>query len=543
MEIAAARKAALAPENARRADIFRRSRPAGVEIPLALGTGLLADVPAGLAGLASLPFVGAEGAANNVQAVQNALTYQPTGDATYSLLDDAAPTLNKIDRAMSAPADWVADKTGSPALAAAAYTAPDALAEVAGLGLLTRPVRRAVAAAPRVAANVARGAKPALVGAAAGGTAGYLLDDEAGAAVGALAGAGMGEFNRQALRAGRALPNVPKSQQGIFAGFGGGANEPKDALALAEQMAHDGNMSTQLLPGSAEWHELNRRIWAETGAKFGPASATAFSLDMLPMYEIDDSGSFLLGEAQDRYKQAKFVQELAKRTDPAAYPAASRAAAAASAYVPDKNGFGGLAGPGPSPGLPNIASAEQRIVHPELFNRFPGLRTLQTEWDPPSPGVEYQGEMDSTGVTNTRMPHKPVLRLSAALRDKRTGTASENPRKVMLHELQHAVQSKTGLGNGGSPRHFPNAANPMAEYARIHAETMARATEKRRDYSSAERAAVYPYDDFMLPDPATSGGQPTVNFGRQRPVPQDGTRWWNPSPTQPAKAPRFYGIL
>lgn len=141
------RKAELAPANAARREAFARARPAGFEIPAMLATSLLADIPAGLTGLATAPFVGLERAAQNVEAVQDALTYVPRGDAALSLLEDAAPALQKVDDVLSAPANWVADTTGSPALGAAAYTAPDAIAEMLGAGLSARGARNAQRAA------------------------------------------------------------------------------------------------------------------------------------------------------------------------------------------------------------------------------------------------------------------------------------------------------------------------------------------------------------------------------------------------------------
>lgn len=136
-------RAELAPANAARREAFARARSPAFEIPATVITGQLADIPAGLIGLATWPFVGADRAADNVRAVQDALTYQPRGDATYAALERAAPALQKVDDALSAPANWVADTTGSPALATAAYVAPDAISELLGAGLAMRSARNA----------------------------------------------------------------------------------------------------------------------------------------------------------------------------------------------------------------------------------------------------------------------------------------------------------------------------------------------------------------------------------------------------------------
>lgn len=273
-----ARRAALAPANAERRAIGERQlaesarrRPALAEIPAALGTGWLADIPAGLVGLASAPFVGAEKAADNVRAVQEALTYQPRGDQTLSLLADAQPAMDRVGSAMAAPAEWVYERTGSPAAAAAAYTAPDALAELVGAGAAMRGVRAGQRAAGRADDLLAR--------------ARQLVNDNPNAAA---ATAGTGLLGASLLDDSEANDAFGAPAAAMFAGFRASPAAPMAAGRRAQELARELNLEMHT-PGSAEWHAANQQIHAQTAAEFGPGGAVHYGLDMLPRWEIDDS--------------------------------------------------------------------------------------------------------------------------------------------------------------------------------------------------------------------------------------------------------------
>ncbi len=112
-------------------DVWRFVEPA-----LAMTTSALAEPIAGLVGLASMPFVGAK-AGSVVESVQSALSYMPQTTEGQEGMDYLTSALAPLGEAMegvsSGAGDWVYDKTGSPVLAAAAYSAPTALLEMAGL--------------------------------------------------------------------------------------------------------------------------------------------------------------------------------------------------------------------------------------------------------------------------------------------------------------------------------------------------------------------------------------------------------------------------
>ena len=106
------------------------------EPALAMGSSMIAEPVSGLAGLAALPF-GADKAARVVEGVRDDLTYAPRSDEGKRGMEVLADTMAPVGEAMQAVesgmGDYVMDKTGSPALAAAAYSVPTAIGSVLGL--------------------------------------------------------------------------------------------------------------------------------------------------------------------------------------------------------------------------------------------------------------------------------------------------------------------------------------------------------------------------------------------------------------------------
>lgn len=96
--------------------------PAAGEMALNLGTGAVAMPVAGLAGLVAAPFVGRERAAQIVSDTQDALTYQPRGQRAQQMQAALATPMAALASGADRAGEWVADKTGSPALGAATNT-------------------------------------------------------------------------------------------------------------------------------------------------------------------------------------------------------------------------------------------------------------------------------------------------------------------------------------------------------------------------------------------------------------------------------------
>ena len=103
------------------------------ETALTMGTGAVSSVGAGLAGLASLPFVGVDQSADIVRSIQEAGTYQPRTEAGKTILGAVAKPFETLERGMSNVGGAVTEYTGSPALGTAAYVAPDIVATLFGL--------------------------------------------------------------------------------------------------------------------------------------------------------------------------------------------------------------------------------------------------------------------------------------------------------------------------------------------------------------------------------------------------------------------------
>lgn len=120
------------------------------ESAAAIGSGMIAEPIAGLAGLVSLPFEGAD-AGGVVNKVKDALTYQPRTELGQQYVQNVgeAPVLKQIGETMQAASqgagDFAYNTTGSPVAGAIATAVPEAIMQAVGL--------RAPAAAGSVAAK------------------------------------------------------------------------------------------------------------------------------------------------------------------------------------------------------------------------------------------------------------------------------------------------------------------------------------------------------------------------------------------------------
>lgn len=121
------------------------NRATGIgEAALSVGSSALAEPLAGLAGIASMPFRGAQ-AGDTVETVRNALTYEPrtapgqqTMQSVGEFLQPAGEALQSVEQGLG---DAAYSATGSPALAAGATALPTAALELIGAGLGGRASR------------------------------------------------------------------------------------------------------------------------------------------------------------------------------------------------------------------------------------------------------------------------------------------------------------------------------------------------------------------------------------------------------------------
>ena len=111
----------------------------GIETAANIGSGIVAEPLAGLAGIAQSlnPFAEEGAGAEAVADVKEALTYKPRGDASKGQLKAIGETLAPVGKALSDTEKFLGDNTlritGSPALAALAHTLPSAALELIGV--------------------------------------------------------------------------------------------------------------------------------------------------------------------------------------------------------------------------------------------------------------------------------------------------------------------------------------------------------------------------------------------------------------------------
>ncbi len=119
-----------------RAETANQQAAKVMEPALTAGSAMIAEPVSGFVGLAGLPY-GSDVAADAVRRTQEALTYQPKTQGGMEGLQGLAGVMQPIGDLMNAPSEYLGDKayelTGSPAVATAAYTAPQAAIELLGL--------------------------------------------------------------------------------------------------------------------------------------------------------------------------------------------------------------------------------------------------------------------------------------------------------------------------------------------------------------------------------------------------------------------------
>lgn len=125
-------------------------------------TGGLAEIPAGLSGIAGLVSGGLEKGARNVERTRERLTYQPRSQAAKaqqaSIAKLVAPVTENIERGRQKAGEWVLDRTGSPAAATAVSVLPEALLALSG----APAAKQTLSGVANVARNAARMEAPVM---------------------------------------------------------------------------------------------------------------------------------------------------------------------------------------------------------------------------------------------------------------------------------------------------------------------------------------------------------------------------------------------
>ena len=113
-----------------------------------IAAGFLSSIPAGIAGLATLPFAGPEKATNVIQRVQDALAIDPETEGGVRAIRGIAEAFSPLGVIPKAAGDATLRATGSPLLATGAELLADPL-NLLGAGAAARPAARAATAAGR----------------------------------------------------------------------------------------------------------------------------------------------------------------------------------------------------------------------------------------------------------------------------------------------------------------------------------------------------------------------------------------------------------
>lgn len=121
----------------------------GAEVAGTLGSSILAEPLAGIAGLAAAAIPGGRTGPEAIEDTRNALRYEPKTQSGQEMLRSTGEALAPVGEAFESAENYLGDavyeKTGSPALAAAAKTIPTLITELVGVGGVkaTRAAKRA----------------------------------------------------------------------------------------------------------------------------------------------------------------------------------------------------------------------------------------------------------------------------------------------------------------------------------------------------------------------------------------------------------------
>lgn len=270
------------------------------EAAATIGSAVLGSVPAGLAGLAALPFKGPQGAAGAVEDVQEALTYVPRTQEGVKAIQSAVGPLS----AMGAPAEYIGEKTreitGSPALATAAEVVLDPL-NLIGSAVAGKAAASGARAVGRAGQTLGRELGPK----AAEMAEGYMR--RAGLAPSITEGVGYG--TRQEGPFYRVAPSDPELARFAHRGIREAPGEGAEALPggtggqLPQPVSDESVRQTLADPGNFVMQAANRYAREKTGQDYVlPKIPESSLVKQSPIGRV-----FQLGATDDpAYKSAVF---------------------------------------------------------------------------------------------------------------------------------------------------------------------------------------------------------------------------------------------
>jgi hypothetical protein len=128
-----------------------------------------------------------------------------------------------------------------------------------------------------------------------------------------------------------------------------------------------------------------------------------------------------------------------------------------------------------------FSTAERALSHPELFENYPHLRDLSTQWGTGGPVTS------PTGSYSLSAGGDEAIRAA--------GGTPEQTQSALLHELQHTIQTREGWASGGDAQ-----ALSRDEYWRQAGEAEARNVQTRMNWTPEQRRATPPWKSLDIPE-------------------------------------------
>jgi hypothetical protein len=110
------------------------------------------------------------------------------------------------------------------------------------------------------------------------------------------------------------------------------------------------------------------------------------------------------------------------------------------------------------------------LKHDNLFKQYPELADYRVRLGHPQSMGDSRGFFDSKSKTITL----------------RSGLSAEDAKSVVMHEIQHGIQSKEGFARGGSAE--------SKNYSKLYGESEARMVQDRMTWDADMRREVAPVD-------------------------------------------------
>lgn len=125
---------------------------------------------------------------------------------------------------------------------------------------------------------------------------------------------------------------------------------------------------------------------------------------------------------------------------------------------------------------------DDAIAHPDLYAAYPDAATMGARHMNfgPARGATFGG-YNSTKDTAVMNSAHPMFKDAAAIRS------------GMLHEIQHGIQQREGMGLGGKLE------GGLDEYMRLAGEAEARAVQARMGLTAKQRRELFPLDSYDVP--------------------------------------------